>query len=819
MTVIHLSSEPTDGWTPGTIYRPYRIACTILASLTASIALLTLTGWAFGLPLLTSLSPGYAPMKVTTAIGMLCSAAAILLKLKTVTTADRSRFRVQHTFALLFAGVAGLLGFGTLTGYALGLQGDMTHPGWMAPATGGCFVMLALALQTIHLDPPWRWISESLTLGVLFIGTLGLIGYLYDEQSLYALKPYVSMALHTALSFVFLAMALLCAKPDRGMMATITTAEPGGFLIRRMVPLTVGMVILIGWIHLIAKKVGWVDSNFGMALVAGLSVGGFSAILWSIARALNRAVVARSASEERFPTLADNMSQFAWIADAGGCLTWYNKRWFDYTGTTLGEMQGWGWKQVHHPDHVDRVVARWKQAHATGEPWEDTFPLRGKDGHYRWFLSRAMPIHDANGKIVQWFGTNTDVTDQRVAEESLRRLKDDLEVRVQQRTQDLRQSQVRLRALTSELNLAEQRERKRLATELHDYLQQLLVYGKLTIGQGKRRVADASAAADVMKKVDEVLSEALTYTRTLVAELSPPVLRDHGLAAGLKWLAEYMKKHEQTVRVTVPEGEGPQLPDDQVMLLFQSVRELLINALKHAETGEVTVTMEQLNENLSITVSDKGKGFNLAAAESPSGGISSKFGLISIDERMRALGGSFNIQSAPGEGTTVTLVLPLATIPRDRVLNPPVSGSLDVGAALSAHPSDSTTKGQMIIQVLLVDDHAMMRQGLRAVLDTYEDIQVVGEAQDGAEAVKLVRELRPRVVVMDINMPTMNGIEATTSIKTHWPETIVVGISVNAQEDNGDAMKRAGAATVLTKDNAVGQLRDAIVQEVGLSVG
>jgi CheY-like chemotaxis protein len=186
---------------------------------------------------------------------------------------------------------------------------------------------------------------------------------------------------------------------------------------------------------------------------------------------------------------------------------------------------------------------------------------------------------------------------------------------------------------------------------------------------------------------------------------------------------------------------------------------------------------------------------------------------------MRALGGSFNIQSAPGEGTTVTLVLPLATIPKDRVPNPPVSGTLDVVAALSAHPSDSTTKGQMIIQVLLVDDHAMMRQGLRAVLDTYEDIQVVGEAQDGAEAVKLVRELRPRVVVMDINMPTMNGIEATTSIKTHWPETIVVGISVNALEDNGDAMKRAGAATVLTKDNAVGQLRDAIVQEVGLSVG
>jgi PAS domain S-box-containing protein len=101
--------------------------------------------------------------------------------------------------------------------------------------------------------------------------------------------------------------------------------------------------------------------------------------------------------EERFRTLADNMSQFAWMADETGWRFWFNRRWFDYTGLTPDEAQGWGWKKAHHPDHVNRVVAKLARCFATGEPWEDTFPLRGKDGEYRWFLSRAVPIRDDDG--------------------------------------------------------------------------------------------------------------------------------------------------------------------------------------------------------------------------------------------------------------------------------------------------------------------------------------------------------------------------------------------------------------------------------------
>jgi len=126
--------------------------------------------------------------------------------------------------------------------------------------------------------------------------------------------------------------------------------------------------------------------------------------------------------EAQFRTLADNIAQFAWMADESGSIFWYNKRWFDYTGTDLEEMRGWGWQKVHHPEHVDRVLERFQRSIETGEIWEDTFPLRGKDGRYRWFLSRAIPIHDERGKIVRWFGSNTDVTEQRLLSEASKEL-------------------------------------------------------------------------------------------------------------------------------------------------------------------------------------------------------------------------------------------------------------------------------------------------------------------------------------------------------------------------------------------------------------
>ncbi|MFZ0661287.1 MAG: PAS domain S-box protein [Acidobacteriaceae bacterium] len=142
-------------------------------------------------------------------------------------------------------------------------------------------------------------------------------------------------------------------------------------------------------------------------------------------------IAVRIQAEERFRNLADNISQMAWMCDRIGEVTWYNRRWLDYTGLTSEETTGWGWTQCLHPDHLDRVVAGARHSQDTGQSWEDTFPLRGKDGNYRWFLSRAVPIRDAQGQIIRWFGTNTDITERRQVEEALRESREELSKRAQ----------------------------------------------------------------------------------------------------------------------------------------------------------------------------------------------------------------------------------------------------------------------------------------------------------------------------------------------------------------------------------------------------
>jgi len=125
-------------------------------------------------------------------------------------------------------------------------------------------------------------------------------------------------------------------------------------------------------------------------------------------------------SEMNFRALADNMSQLAWMCDVLGHAEWYNRRWYEFTGTTWEEMKGDGWRKIQHPAHAERVARTLERARESEDIWEDIFPLRGRDGEYRWFLSRAVPIRDAEGRIVRWFGTNTDITEQREAAERVR---------------------------------------------------------------------------------------------------------------------------------------------------------------------------------------------------------------------------------------------------------------------------------------------------------------------------------------------------------------------------------------------------------------
>lgn len=215
-----------------------------------------------------------------------------------------------------------------------------------------------------------------------------------------------------------------------------------------------------------------------------------------------------------------------------------------------------------------------------------------------------------------------------------------------------------LRSLASELILTEHRERKRLATELHDYLAQLLVLGRLKISDARSQVkASDPVLVKTIGDLDNIFIQSLGYTRTLMAELSPPVLYEFGLPSGLKWLGQHMQKYGLLVEVHLSQDHLP-LPDDQNDLLYHSVRELLLNVIKHAKTSQASLSLSvEGNDQLRIVVRDHGSGFDAASLEAHI--PSEHFGLFSIRERMDAMGGWLQTDSAPGRGTTITLGLPL----------------------------------------------------------------------------------------------------------------------------------------------------------------
>jgi PAS domain S-box-containing protein len=132
-----------------------------------------------------------------------------------------------------------------------------------------------------------------------------------------------------------------------------------------------------------------------------------------------RAEAALRESEERLQAVAHGIPQLAWMAEADGSIFWYNQRWYDYTGTTLEQMQGWGWQSVHRPEMLPTVLKGWKNAIATGQPFEMEFPLRAANGEFRTLLTRVMPVKGADGRVVRWFGTNTDISERKQAEEQL----------------------------------------------------------------------------------------------------------------------------------------------------------------------------------------------------------------------------------------------------------------------------------------------------------------------------------------------------------------------------------------------------------------
>lgn len=444
----------------------------------------------------------------------------------------------------------------------------------------------------------------------------------------------------------------------------------------------------------------------------------------------------------------------------------------------------------------------------------ETLRQRKDGGHIEVSLT-ISPMRDATGTIIGASKIIRDITERKrienrltESEKRLREAAEGLEQQVAVRTVELSHSQRQLRALTAQINLAEQKERQRLAGELHDDLGQILALGRIKLGLAKKHSLDPPLEG-LLDEVQAAIHKAITYTRSLVSKLSPPVLKEFGLTMALSWLAEQMLERDLRVRLEFRTPIPPIL-EDKALLLFQSIRELLLNCIKHAQVAEAVLVVDQHDGQLHITLSDSGIGFDPSSI-SPvmqTTGLHPRFGLFSIRERMLSLGGSLELQSTMGKGTVATLVFPLTGADEGPVSSATVTARKDDSqpakdVTMPTSPADA-------LRLLIVDDHPMVREGLCSLLSAYDDIDIVGEAGNGQEALELAARLKPDGILMDVTMPGIDGIAATRRIKADSPEIVIVGMSVHSAEQVERAMKGAGAAAFINKEAAVEVLHHTI---------
>ncbi len=386
----------------------------------------------------------------------------------------------------------------------------------------------------------------------------------------------------------------------------------------------------------------------------------------------------------------------------------------------------------------------------------------------------------------------TDLTDQKKTEEILKAYSQ----RLYRQNAELKRRAEQLARLSSELTMAEQKERKRMSKILHDGLQQLLASAKLQISCMSEELTDSEQKQSV-REVEEILADSIKISRSLSMDLSPPILHEGGISAGLEWLAQSMlEKHDMTVDLKLLPCAD--LPEHVNVLAFESVRELLFNAVKHAKVKCARVGLQQEDDNhVRITVSDTGAGFEVSRLESGQGS-GGGFGLFSIRERITLIGGSMQIQSIPGQGSCFTLLFPSKM---------PAAAALSDQIEQSIPPFGLKPPAQRILsRVLIADDHTLFRDGIARILSREEDIEVVGQATNGQEVIDLARELRPHVILMDISMPGISGIEATAVIHREFPEIRIIGLSMYEDLERARVMYQAGAVDYKNKACAASEL-------------
>jgi CheY-like chemotaxis protein len=262
-----------------------------------------------------------------------------------------------------------------------------------------------------------------------------------------------------------------------------------------------------------------------------------------------------------------------------------------------------------------------------------------------------------------------------------------------------------------------------------------------------------------------------------------------------------LEKHQLKVQL-IMEMDAPALEEDVRILLFESVRELLLNTIKHSNSRSAKIHLFQSpGDHLGLTVSDDGKGFTPGASNDAAS--KEGFGLFSIQERLSVIGGTFKIDSAPGKGCRITLTAPLGR-PKLMVSSQTASETEPVPSPASA----GVALGK--VRILIVDDHIVMREGLARLLAQEPDFDVIGQATNGQQAIEKAASLQPALILMDISMPVLDGIEATKIIHQRHPHIHIIGLSLYTEDERAREMLSAGASFYMSKSSPPSELRAAI---------
>ncbi|NML17134.1 ATP-binding protein [Azohydromonas caseinilytica] len=380
-----------------------------------------------------------------------------------------------------------------------------------------------------------------------------------------------------------------------------------------------------------------------------------------------RAEAAQRDSEAQMRAIANLVPDLLWRSNAQGEVQWYSERWFEYTGQSPQAARGQGWADVLHPEDVPETLRQWREASLTGQPYVREHRLRRHDGEYRWFLTRAAPLRDRAGGMTLWYGSATDIHEQRGARELL-------EQRVAERAQALRELLLHVETLQDD-------ERRRIARELHDSLGQFLSSLGLSCS-GLRNTCTDPATREKLEQLHEQVLRLDRELDRIIFVLRPTALEDCGLGEGV---AAYVRTWSELTGVTVDLEllglDHDRLPTQVEAAVFRVVQEALTNVAKYAQASQVSVSLVRQRRQLVGSIEDDGVGFEAADATTPTASRT-HWGLLGMQERVEALGGSFSVESSPGAGTTVLWRVPL----RSRARGAEVAAGRDEAAAVPQAP-------------------------------------------------------------------------------------------------------------------------------------